>query len=341
MLPQFEAETADQVWRQAAAALLTGGEYITQRGRNGDTRELLHCTLHVRDPRQRWALSRQPSMNPAFAIAEVVWILCGRNDSGFLNFWNPVLPKFAGEGAFYHGAYGHRLSANFGIDQVERAYRALAADQDSRQVVLQIWDPNKDLPDGDGKPQSKDIPCNIVSLLKVRNGKLDWLQLMRSNDLYRGAPHNFIQFTSLQEVMAGWLGVELGSYIHVADSLHLYERDLAEMSITSEMPALDNEDRLGCPWPIFIPIIRAMERALDELRSEELKPNQFTGLVADQDLPEGWRNLLRIVAADAARRRGWMQEMEWAASTCSNRVLNTAWTQWLSRTLRASHVRGI
>ncbi len=271
-------------------------------------------------------------MNPAFAIVEVIWILCGRNDSGFVNFWNPVLPKFAGEGPTYHGAYGHRLSANFGVDQIQRAYKALAAEKDSRQVVLQIWDPEKDLPDEAGKPKSKDIPCNIVSLLKIRNGRLDWFQVMRSNDIYRGTPHNFIQFTSLQEVMAGWLGVELGSYIHLADSLHLYEHDLAELSIASEMAMVKNVDRLGCSWPAFTRTIRVIEKALDEIRSEGLKPERFVNLLANEELPEGWLNLLRIAAADAARRRGWVQEMELAASACTNEALKTAWARWLQRT---------
>lgn len=331
MLPLFEADTADQVWRQAANALLTGNRYTTQRGRNGDTRELLHCTLHVRDPRQRWALSRQPAMNPAFAIVEVIWILCGRNDSGVVNFWNPALPRFAGEGLTYHGAYGHRLSVNFGIDQLRRAYLALKADADSRQVVLQIWDPSKDLPDENGIPKSKDIPCNIVSMLKIRQGKLDWLQVMRSNDIYRGAPHNFVQFTSLQEVMAGWLGVELGSYIHVADSLHLYEHDLAELEISPEAPLVENEDQLGCPWPVFSHTLSIVEKVVDQLRSEELNSKRFASLVDGQELPESWLNLLRIVAADAARRRGWNQEMEWAASACTNQALSTAWVRWLQR----------
>ena len=52
---------------------------------------------------------------------------------------------------------------------------------------------------------------------------------MRSNDIFRGLPYNFVQFTSMQEILAGWLKINVGSYNHVSDSLHIYERDLKEM----------------------------------------------------------------------------------------------------------------
>ena len=35
---------------------------------------------------------------------------------------------------------------------------------------------------------------------KVRQGKLEWSQIMRSNDVLLGMPYNFIQFTGLQEI---------------------------------------------------------------------------------------------------------------------------------------------
>jgi len=75
-----------------------------------------------------------------------------------------------------------------------------------------------DFPDEEGRPASQDILCNVLSMLKIRDGRLEWTQVMRSNDLFRGVPYNFVQFTVLQEVIAGWLGLEVGAYDHVSDS---------------------------------------------------------------------------------------------------------------------------
>lgn len=78
-------------------------------------------------------------MNPAFAIAELVWIVSGRNDSAMLNYFNPILPRYAGRGHIYHGAYGHRMRKMFALDQLVRAYQVLSKKPESRQVTLQIW----------------------------------------------------------------------------------------------------------------------------------------------------------------------------------------------------------
>lgn len=330
MLAQFQGETADEIWRQAAAVLTGKGSYLRQASRLGATRELLHSTFYLRDPRQRWVLSRRPALNPAFAIAEVVWILLGRNDAGFLNFWNPLLPKFAGKGETYNGAYGHRLRVNMGIDQLERAYHVLTSNPSSRQVILQIWDGALDLPNENGSPRSEDIPCNVVAMPKVREGRLEWLQVMRSNDLFLGTPHNFIQFTTLQEVMAGWLGLEVGSYVQVSDSLHLYEHDMTKVQIACSPPTVRNPDRLGLPKSDSDSVLRAMGAAMDRLRDPAMSRSEFHS-TCEQDLPLGWQNLLRVTAADAARRRGWIEEMTAAAASCGNEVLRTVWRSWAGR----------
>jgi thymidylate synthase len=331
MIKQFEGVTADEIWCKAAKSLLRDDDYLHQGSRLGPMREYLHCSLHLHDPLQRWVLSRQPAINPAFAIAELVWILQGRNDAEFPNYWNPVLPKFSGCGETYYGAYGHRLRTNLGIDQLERAFQVLSVNPDSRQVVLQIWDGQKDLPSLNGNAQDADIPCNVVAMPKVRNGKLEWLQVMRSNDLFLGTPHNFVQFTSLQEIMAGWLEIEVGSFVLISDSLHIYDHDMEKLKIAGAPPSARNLDSLALPKKEFDQVLTIVGNAMDELRSENLLPTRFIELIRGIGLPMSWRNLLCIVAADTARRRNWIDETAAASSQCTNPALNAAWNAWLER----------
>lgn len=332
MIKHFQGDTADEVWCSAAESFLQGNDWQIQNSRLGPTREHLHCTLHIHHPRQRWVLSRRPSINPAFAIAEIIWILQGRNDAGFLNSWNPILPNYAGQGEIYHGAYGHRLRINCGIDQIERAYNVLAINPESRQVVLQIWDSTIDLPHNNGRESAPDIPCNIASMLKVRNGKLEWMQIMRSNDLFLGTPHNLIQFTSLQEIIAGWLGIDIGSFTLITDSLHLYEQDIRKMAVTNTSPAIRNVDSLALPKMEFDRIIYRAGSIMDELRNSSLSKKRFLELLETDELNIGWKNLIHIVAADAARRRNWLDEMNDASNQCTNPALSHAWNAWLERT---------
>jgi len=333
MIKQFKGETADEVWRYAAESLVFEDENQLEESRLGSVKEYLHCSLCLRNPRQRWVLSRKPAINPAFAIAELIWILQGRNDAAFLNYWNPVLPRFSGADETYYGAYGRRLRVGLGFDQIDRAYRILTNNPSSRQVVLQIWDGQKDMPNKEGQARAADIPCNVIAMPKVRAGKLEWMQIMRSNDLFLGTPHNFIQFTSLQEIMAGWLGLDVGSFVLITDSLHVYVHDLEKLQITEKAPYAPNTDSLALPKDEFDHVLLLMGNAMDELRNDSLSPARFTTLLDETDLPISWRNLLRIVAADVARRRDWADEMKNAADQCTNLALNVAWKAWLERCL--------
>jgi thymidylate synthase len=327
----FDAASADEAWRLAVDAIKDGTQVLRQNGRGGYTSELLHVTVHVHDSRQRWVISRTPALSVAFAVVEVIGILNGRRDSAYLNFFNPLLPKFAGTGAEYHGAYGFRLRRNFGFDQLERASNALKANGDGRQVVLQIWDAGLDFPSDGGTPVADDIPCNICSMLKVRNGKLEWSQIMRSNDIFLGLPHNFVQFMTLQEVLAGWIGIEPGSYTHFADSLHLYEQDAENAFSSTQVPTAATSDSLALPKHEADPIWCEMNRRVDLLIQSEFTPKQYGSIARLEDVPQAFMNLMAVVAADAARRRRNDEGVHEAIKYCKSAVLQQLWNRWAER----------
>lgn len=326
----FEAKTANGAWQKAYHAL-NSEHGALQDSRLGETKEILHASFYIQDPLQRWVLSRSPGMNPAFAIVECFWILAGRNDAGMINFWNPAYPRFAGNGDTYAGAYGKRLRSNFGLDQVARVANALRNNPKSRQAILQIWDPGLDLPNDNGDKASDDIPCNICSMPKVRNGRLEWFQVMRSNDLFRGTPHNFVQFTTLQELMAGWLGLKIGPYYHVSDSLHYYMSDEPKFGCDQDLDVPKNNDALSLSWNAFEEVLGTSIKLLDVLCDGALTTSQFMQLLSSLSLPPAYRNMIAVAAADSARRRGWDVEMEKAMEFNSNSVFLMAWDRWLAR----------
>jgi len=328
MIASFEGPTADYAWRAAVSAILNRG--MPQSGRGGPTRELLHVGLQIADPRQRWIHSRREALNIAFAIADVIWILGGRDDAAFLNYFNRSLPKFAGDGTTYYGAYGERLRSRFDLDQLRQAAEALSANPTSRQVVLSIWDPRTDLPAADGMPRAPDIPCNIVSMLKARDGRLDWTQVMRSNDAYRGLPHNLIQFTFLQEIMAGWAGLRPGLYTHWSDSLHLYERDLATnpiRDVAETMPV--SSDDFALPWTSFEKSWPSIESFAERVTNEGVLADEIVSTLNGLEVPQAWHNALRILAAEGLRRRRADPAPALRGLTCN--VLTFLWDRWLAR----------
>jgi thymidylate synthase len=333
-MPTFEGQTADEAWLQALQFFRDRSVPLVPDTRTGATREVLHAHFAIADPRQRWVVSRRPPLNPAYAIAEVIWIITGREDAAFPNAWNSQLPKFAGTSEIYHGAYGFRLRHRFGLDQIERVYEALRHNPSTRQAVLQVWDPTIDLPGADGAAAAEDIPCNVCALLKVRQGRLEWLQVLRSNDLMLGVPYNFIQFTTLQEVMAGWLGVEVGAYHHVSDSLHVYERDLETVCGSRPVALAPNEDSLAAPRDESDRIFRELSGAIERLADPAAAPSDVSCLGLRSPLQQPYRNLLLVVAAEAARRRNWGKLSAELIAECTNGGLVQVWERWSQRFVR-------
>lgn len=332
MFRSFEGQTADEVWREVVETFRAGDGVLLQPGRGGATKEILHAAITVNDPRQRWVASRQPPLNIAFAVADVVWIMTGRSDLAFLEAWNSRLAKFVGKGPQLHGAYGHRLRHRPGLDQLTRAHQALSGAPNSRQIVLQIWDSSADLPCPDGSPVDQDIPCNVLSLLKVRGGKLEWLQILRSNDLFLGVPHNFVQFMCLQEVMAGWLGVECGAYHQVSDSLHLYEHDEESIFGSAPLPELPpNTDSLAMPKESSEAAFGELGWRIERMIAPDLECNHLERIAVWDEGPEAFKNMLAVLAAEAARRHGWADSADGLMAACTNPLYCELWRRWLDR----------
>jgi thymidylate synthase len=260
-----------------------------------------------------------------------VWILLGRNDAAFLRYWNRQLDKFGGVGMHYYGAYGRRLRIHFSIDQLGTAYEALKANPDTRQIVLQIWDVRSDFPFENGEPRSEDIPCNLISLVKLRNGRLEWMQVLRSNDFFLGIPHNFVQFTYLQEILAGWLNVEVGTYNQVSDSLHIYTGDMEKIDQSLPISVSPNTDTLALPKEVSDQCFSELGRRIDLLVSESLSEAGHRRTSIWSGAPQGFQNLLTLIASEAARKRGWVCMAAEIMLSNTNPVLIQLWDRWLER----------
>ena len=341
MITLFEAATADDVWQQVSRAFRRPDGVTSQDGRGGPSREIVHAAISIADPRQRWAVSRQPALNPALALAEVVWIMTGRRDLAFLEFWSREYRKYAGDGPELHGAYGYRIRRHLSIDQLDRAFRALSSNPDTRQVVLQIWDSEVDMPNPDGTPVDDDIPCNVVSMPKVRDGRLEWLQVIRSNDVFRGLPYNLVQFTSLQEILAGWLNVECGTYNQLSDSLHVYEQNTADVLASDPLPDVAlSTDRLALPKDESDEVFKELEGRVEMLIDPDLTSGALRGLASWDSAPEAYRNIMTVLAAETLRRRDDIDSAVEAMCSCTNPAYQQLWTRWLARTSGRRHAAG-
>jgi thymidylate synthase len=167
---------------------------------------------------------------------EALWILAGRNDVAWVCRYLENLRRYSDDGVTFNAAYGHRMRKHFvrynvrgiknetfiadvdEVDQLLGVIRHLKSDRDSRRAVMSFWDPTRDL-----GLDSKDIPCNDALMFKVRDGALDLTVCCRSNDAIWGAyGANAVQFSMIQEFVAGALQIPIGHYRQISDSFHIY-----------------------------------------------------------------------------------------------------------------------
>jgi hypothetical protein len=84
---------------------------------------------------------------------------------------------------------------------------------------MALFDPARDF------AHSKDIPCNNWLSWIARNGKLHLNVAIRSSDAMWGfSGVNAFEWSILQEMMAYWLGLEVGCADYFATSFHLYDQ---------------------------------------------------------------------------------------------------------------------
>jgi thymidylate synthase len=169
-------------------------------------------------PDERVLFNKVRMANPFFHFIEGLWIIHGARDVKFLDYFNSQMKQYSDNGVDFYGAYGYRLRHSSGSDQIKTAIHRLRVNPDDRRVYMSMWDPDLDL----GKSM-KDHPCNVGIALKIRSGKLDMTVFCRSNDLIYGCyGANVVHMSMLQEYLAGSIGVGLGIYTQVSDSLHVY-----------------------------------------------------------------------------------------------------------------------
>lgn len=94
----------------------------------------------------------------------------------------------------------------------------LRRDPSSRRAVIAIRDNAKDI--GSGDPA-----CLQTLQYMIRDEKLHCWVMFRSNDAVKACFMNMFALVMLQKEFADALGVEVGSYTHIATSWHCYPQD--------------------------------------------------------------------------------------------------------------------
>lgn len=216
----IKGDTVDDLLKKVFKEILDNG--TDAEPTKGKTKELSGVLLKLTNPLGR--LSRTEGKGTIFScLGELLWYLSGSNQLDQIRYYIQDYHKYSDDGETVFGAYGPKL---FGADgQIPAVIEALQERYSTRKAVVQLFSSS------DIKAPHKDIPCTCTLQFLVREGKLSLYTSMRSNDAFKGLPHDIFAFTMLQELAARKLGLPMGEYGHYVTSLHLYMDDLEKVKL--------------------------------------------------------------------------------------------------------------
>lgn len=153
-------------------------------------------------------------------VAEQIWFLSGsRKPEDFLRDYTKIWDDFTNPNDVVTVAYGYRWRKHFGRDQIGKLIELLEKEPSSRHGVVIAWDPGSD---GLGGVMKKNVPCLFSFTVNIIGGRLHMHNIIRSNDMILGCPHDVAGFALVQTILAARLGVKPGIYTHTISNAHIY-----------------------------------------------------------------------------------------------------------------------
>ena len=108
---------------------------------------------------------------------------------------------------------------NTSINQLEEAVKRLKNKWYTSKAIITVWDPYVDL-------HSDHPPCTCLVQFYIRKNKLNMTSYFRSNDAWLCSLGDMIALTNLQNQIANEIGIDIGTYTHIACFYHIYEYDI-------------------------------------------------------------------------------------------------------------------
>jgi thymidylate synthase len=210
----IKSNNFQEIERILLSDILTSYDFIS-----GETFEKINVSFCLTDPQN----NKNNRSNYRYAEEFFNWMISGdTNLSTKLEELNPFAKRFLDTSDLpenFSSTYGWKIK-----DQLPHVIRELKRDNETRRAYINIL-----LNDDKiilGAKTTHEYPCTIGIQLLIREKKLIMVVNMRSNNAFTVLPYDVYNFTKLQNYISGQLGIEIGSYYHQVNSLHIFKRDV-------------------------------------------------------------------------------------------------------------------
>jgi len=194
-------------------------------------------------------------LNVAYTKKEVLWYIKGDKFDASIcqhaKMWGEIINK---DGSI-NSNYGQYI---FHTNQFDNVVMTLTKDKDSRRASMVILDREHLFAD------TKDVPCTYALNFRIRDNAVNMSVHMRSQDAIYGMGNDAPAFSIIHEMVFNALkraypDVKYGTYFHVADSFHVYEK---HFGMLSKIVSGNEYELVECPpisGPDEVEFLRALK----------------------------------------------------------------------------------
>ena len=239
----IKGKTFAEIYKKVLYEIYYNPEYIC-KPRGQKIKEITNVIIELEDPTSNMFINSIRSTPEEYLAAELYWYFNGTNTIDFISKYSKFWKKLVNpDNSTVNSNYGHLLFKElneYGFSEWLWSYTSLLIDIDSRQAILHFNKP-KHLFVG-----NKDQVCTLNGIFLIRDNKLNFTIIMRSQDEILGRTFDLPFFTILQQQMLSHLkyfypDLTLGKFIYHTVSSHLYERNFELVEAMLDNDFIENK----------------------------------------------------------------------------------------------------
>ena len=154
------------------------------------------------------------------AISELLWILNGRTDLGYLHqngvhYWDDDYKRSGRQDGKLGPVYGAQWRDFEGYDQLMNLIYGISIEPESRRHIINAWAPHK----------LKNMvlpPCHYAMQVNINDDKMDLMWIQRSADVFLGLPYDIAMYGILLELLCHNTEYTPGKLVAQLGDCHLY-----------------------------------------------------------------------------------------------------------------------
>lgn len=184
---------------------------------HGNTKALYNYIFTIKDVKDKVVKTKWRKFKTSYAEKEWEWYLSGNPNAEEISKVAKIWKNHMDDKGNVNSNYGYQWNRN---KQLNYVINELKRNKYSRRAVITLYD---------GKEHKKyrnDTPCtlSIHFYFIPSDDKLHCTVNMRSNDVFYGLCNDFYCFAKLQDLISSRLKTESGTYTHLANNMHVYDR---------------------------------------------------------------------------------------------------------------------